>query len=177
MSFHSQFQQPSQPDFQPGTESTSKRQGFSKTIAVILIVLALALIGGGMLFAFVGVIQPYQQHAQATATAQTIASQATGTARTYANATAAVLATANANITATAITLQDSYIQATRGTPALNDALNVQNGNNWDVVRKVGTEVVHSKTTPIMLQRNNQITCTHVLPRLPASPISPIKCK
>jgi len=134
VSFHSQFQQPSQPD----TEPTSKQQGFSKTVAVFLIMLAFVLIVGGMLFAFVGLIQPYQQHVQATATAQTIASHATETARIHANATAAVLATANANAMATATAMQDNYIQATSGNPTLNDALNIQNGNNWDVVSNGG---------------------------------------
>jgi len=100
--------------------------------------LALVVIGGGMLFAFVGVIQPNQQHAQATATAQTIASQATETARTHANATAAVLATAKANTMATATALQEIYIQATRANPTLNDALSSQNGNNWDVISNSG---------------------------------------
>jgi hypothetical protein len=96
------------------------------------------LIVGGMLFAFVGVIKPYQQHMQATATAQTIASQATEIARTHASATAAVLATANANVTATATAFEDIYIQATSGKPALNDALSSQNGNNWDAVSNSG---------------------------------------
>jgi hypothetical protein len=138
VSFHSQFQQPSQPDLQPSTEPTSKRRGFSKTIAFFLVVLAFVLIVGGMLFAFMGVIQPYQQHVQATATAQTIASDSTETARIHANATAAVLATANANAMATATAMQDIYIQATNGNPTLNDALNRQNGNNWDMVSNTG---------------------------------------
>jgi hypothetical protein len=138
VSFNSQFQQPSQPDLQPGTEAKSKKQGISKRVAVLLVMLALALIGGGMLFAFVGVIQPNQQHAQATATAQTEASQATETARTHANATAAVLATANAYTMATASALQNTYIQATRANPTLNDALSSQNGNNWDVISNSG---------------------------------------
>ncbi len=76
MSFQSQFQQPSQPDLRSELEPKSKHQGFSKTVTVLLIMLALVLIGGGMLFAFAGVIQPYQRHVQDTATAQTYASQA-----------------------------------------------------------------------------------------------------
>ena len=138
MSFHSQFQQPPQPDLQRGTESKSKKQGISKTVAVLLVMLALVVIGGGMLFAFVGVIQPNQQHAQATATAQTEASQATETVQTHANATAAVLATANAYTMATATALKDIYIQATSSNPTLNDALSSQNGNNWDVISNSG---------------------------------------
>ena len=100
--------------------------------------LAFVLIVGGMLFAFVGVIQPYQQHVQSTATAQTIASHATETARIFANATAAVLATANANAMASATAMQEPYIQATGGNPALNDSLHNQNGNKWDVVSNNG---------------------------------------
>ncbi len=138
MSFHSQFKQLSQPDLEPGTGSKSKKQGISKRVAVLLVLLALVLIGGGMLFAFVGVIQPNQQHAQATATAQTMALQATETARTHANATAAVLATTNAYAMATASALQDTYIQATRGNPTLNDALSGRDGNNWDVISNSG---------------------------------------
>jgi hypothetical protein len=138
VSIHSQFQQPSQPDLQPGPGSTSKRQGLSKTSAVLLVVIACVLIIGGMLFAFVRVIEPYQEHVKATATAQTIAAQATEIARSHASATAAVLATANANVTATATALEDTYIQATGGKPALNDALSSQNGNNWDVVSNSG---------------------------------------
>lgn len=132
MSIHSQFQQPSQPDLQPGSGSTSK------TGVVLLVVLACVLIGGGVLVAFVGVIKPYQEHVQATATAQTLASQATEITRTHASATAAVLATANAHVTATTNALEDTYIQATGGRPALNDALSSQNGNNWDVVSNSG---------------------------------------
>jgi hypothetical protein len=138
VSIHSQFQQPSQSDLQPGTEPTSKQQRLSKTVAVILVLLALVLIGGGMLFAFVGVIEPHQQHVQATATAQTQASQATATARMHANATAAVQASASAYAMATTTTLQDTYIQATSGNPTLNNALSSQNGNNWDVVSNRG---------------------------------------
>jgi hypothetical protein len=138
VSFDSPFQQPSQSDLQAGTGPTSKRHGFSKPVIVGLVMLALALIGGGMLFAFAGIIQPYQKRLQATATAQTQALQATEVARTHAKATAAVLATASANEMATAIAMQELYIQATSGNPALNDSLHSQNGNKWDVVNTRG---------------------------------------
>ena len=100
--------------------------------------LALALIGGGVLFAFVGVIQPYQKRLQTTATAQTQALQATEVARTQAKATAAVLATASAYVEATATATQELYIQATSGNPTLNDSLQSQNSNKWDVVNNSG---------------------------------------
>ncbi len=138
MSFHSQFQQSSQPDLRQGTEPSPHHKGFSKTVIVGLVMLALVLIGGGILFAFVGIIQPYQKHVQATATAQTQALQATEVARTHAKATAAVLATASAYVEATATAMQELYIQATSGNPALNNSLHSQNGNNWDVVNNSG---------------------------------------
>ena len=138
MSENSQFQQPTQSDLQPGTQPTSKKQGFSKTVVALLIILAFVLIVGGMFFAFVGVIQPYQQHVQATATAQTQALQATETTRAHANATAAVLATASAYAMATVTSLQETYIQATNGSPTRNDTLSIQKGNNWDVVSNSG---------------------------------------
>lgn len=100
--------------------------------------LALALIGGGILFAFIGVVQPYQKHSQATATAQTQALQATELARTHAKATAAVLATASAYVMATATAMQELYIQATSGNPTLNDSLQRQNSSKWDVVNNSG---------------------------------------
>ena len=100
--------------------------------------LALVLIGGGILFAFVGVVQPYQERLQATATAQTQALQATEVARTHAKATAAVLATASAYVEATATAMQELYIQASSGNPTLNNSLHSQNGNKWDVVNNSG---------------------------------------
>ena len=137
--------------------------------------LALVLIGGGILFAFVGVVQPYQQRLQATATAQTQALQATEVARTHAKATAAVLATASAYVEATATAMQELYIQASSGNPTLNDSLYHQNGNKWDVVNNSDEGSCTFKTTPIMPKRFKQIICTRVLLQLPTSPISPIK--
>ncbi len=125
-------QQPSQQGPQPITGPKPKQQGISKGVVALLIALAVVLIGGGILFAFVGVIQPGQQHAQATATAQTKAVQATGTTLANANSTAAVLATATVHAIATTTALQGIYTQATSGNPTLNDPLKGQDGNNWD---------------------------------------------
>ncbi len=125
-------QQPSQPGSQPTTGPKPKKPGISKGLIALLVVLALVLIGGGILFAYVGVIQPGQQHAQATATAQAKSAQATGTAQANANATAAVLATATAQTVATATAIQGIYTQATSGNPTLNDPLSGQDGNNWN---------------------------------------------
>lgn len=124
--------QPSQPGFEPSTGPKPKKQGVSTGVIVLLIVLALLLIGGGVLFAYVGVIQPNQQHAQATATAQVKSAQATGTAQANANATSAVLATGTAQAEATTTALQSIYTQVTSGSPSLNDPLSGQDGNNWD---------------------------------------------
>jgi len=125
-------QQLSQPGFQPPIGPKLKQRGFSTGVTVLLVALVLLLIGGGVLFAYVGVIQPNQQHAQATATAQTKSAQATGTAQANANATAAVLTTATAQAVATTTAQQSVYTQATSGTPTLNDPLRGQDGNNWD---------------------------------------------
>jgi DnaJ C terminal domain len=125
--------QPSQPGFEPSTGPKPKKPGISTGVLVLLIVLVLLLIGGGVLFAYVGVIQPNQQHVQATATAQALNTQATGTAQANANATAAVQATGTAQAAATTTALQGIYTQVTSGNPALNDPLSGQDGNNWDV--------------------------------------------
>ncbi len=138
VSFHTGSQQPSQQGLQPTTEPKPKQQGISKEVVALLVALALVLIGGGILFAFVGVIQPNQQHAQATATAQTQAAQVTGTAQANANATAAVLATATVHAIATTTTLQGIYTQATSGNPTLNNPLSGQEGNYWNVVSTSG---------------------------------------
>lgn len=138
MSFHPQLQQPSQPGLRSGTVPALQHKGFSKSVTALLVMLALVLIVGGIFIAFVGVVQPHQEHVQATVTAQALASQATETAQTQVKATAAVLATASAYALATASALQDSYLQASSGKPALNDTLSRQNGNNWDVVSNSG---------------------------------------
>jgi hypothetical protein len=125
-------QQPSQPRFQPTTAPKPRKPGISKGLIALLVVLALLLIGGGILFAYVGVIQPNQRHDQATATAQTESARATGTAQANANATAAILATATSQTVATTTAIQAIYTQATSGNPVLNDPLSGQNGNNWN---------------------------------------------
>ena len=78
-------QQPSQPGLQPTTGPKPQKPGISKGLIALLVALAVLLIGGGILFAYVGVIQPNQQHAQATATAQTEFARATGTQGVHAS--------------------------------------------------------------------------------------------
>jgi hypothetical protein len=129
--------------------------------------LALALIGGGMLIAFVGVIQPYQKRLQVTATAQAQALQATEVAQTHAKATAAVLATASAYAIATTTAMQELYIQATSGNPALNDSLQRQNSNKWDVVNNSGEGSCSFKDNAYhaaALQADYQFACFATVP-------------
>src|SRR5215472_2198147 len=88
-------------------------RGFPAALALLLIILVLLLIvGGGLIYAFAvfrstpGITGP-----QATATA---------------------IAQAHAPDTATATSLQNIYIQATSGTPVLDDPLSHQDSYNWD---------------------------------------------
>ncbi len=122
-----------------------KKRGMSPTIIILLAVLVLILIIGSGLLYFVGVYQPQKMHADATATANTQLSstaqanaqatshaQATSTAQSQATAAAQASATANASATVTAY--QNLLSQATSGNPVLNDTLNAQSSNNWDVL-------------------------------------------
>jgi hypothetical protein len=121
-------------------------------VTILLIVLAIALIGGGLgLILFTATVQ-YRGalHAQATTSARltaqvrlaqdqaTAAVLSTANANIYASATAQSGATATAtaavdSATATATALGDVLRQATSGTAALDDPLsdNTRN-NNWD---------------------------------------------
>jgi len=118
-------------------------------MVILFIVLVLLIIGGSGLILYTAVIQPNQLHAQATATAQanvtgtaqanaTGTAQAAATATTEANATATAQAQATAHVQATATALQAIFNQATSGTPVLNDPLNQQDANNWEVDNKTG---------------------------------------
>ena len=110
---------------------------------VLIVALALLLVlGGGGLVYYTTVVQPSQMHAQATVTAQTMqtaqAAQATSTALSYVHATATTQAVATAQVVATATALNNIYIQATGGTPALNDALAQNSTSNWTVYANGG---------------------------------------
>jgi DnaJ C terminal domain len=130
---HSGSQQPTPPGLPPTKGQQSKQQGISKGVIALLLAVIVVLIGGGIFLTFVEVIQPNQQHMQATATAQIQASRAAVTAQANANATAAALATATAHTVATTTALQAIYTQATNANPTLIDPLRGQDGNNWDV--------------------------------------------
>ncbi|MFL5627656.1 MAG: hypothetical protein ACJ788_18925 [Ktedonobacteraceae bacterium] len=121
-----------------------RKSGLSRgmTIAIAAAVLLLILSGVGLIY-YSTVYRPAQLHMQATSTAQTILTQearataqanarATGTAIAIANATSTAQAVATANALATATALQNIYVTATRGTPALTDSLTRNSGSGWD---------------------------------------------
>jgi hypothetical protein len=121
-----------------------RKSGLSRgmTIAIAAAVLLLILSGVGLIY-YSTVYRPAQLHMQATSTAQTILTQearataqanarATGTAVAIANATSTAQAVATANAMATATALQNIYVTATRGTPALTDSLTRNSGSGWD---------------------------------------------
>ena len=139
-----------QPSLQPALPTAPvRRRRPSPLIIALAIVLALLLIGSGGLLVYATVIQPNQIHAQATATAvsqlastaqtqATANAQATSTTVALANATATVMAQGTQQANATATALQNIYTSATSGTPVLDDPLNQQDNNNWEVDSKNG---------------------------------------
>src|SRR6266567_6951842 len=106
---------PSPPASLQPPEYTRPRQhrGFPAGLALLLIILALLLIVGGGLIYAIAVLRSTQ-----------------GTAGVQATATA--IAHAHAPGTATATALQNIYMQATSGTPVLDDPLSHQDSHNWD---------------------------------------------
>ncbi|HLZ80655.1 MAG TPA: hypothetical protein VKP04_03425 [Ktedonobacteraceae bacterium] len=141
-------QQPQQPFYtptpQPPLRPQQTRRGLSRSMTILLIVLALLIMlsGFGLIY-YSTVYRPNQLHMQATATVQTLQTreahatatantQATGTAVAIANATGTAQAVATANVIATATALQNIYTTATNGSPVLNDTLGFNTGNNWD---------------------------------------------
>jgi hypothetical protein len=115
------------------------RRGLSTGMVILLTALAVFVVGGSVIILYATVIQPNHLRALTTATAvvkstATALSQARGTAQAGATATVQTLAVAQTNATATV--LQRIFSQATNGNPALNDSLNQQNNNNWEVDSK-----------------------------------------
>lgn len=111
-------------------------------MTILLIILALLVMASGIgLIYYSAVFHPDQLYAQATTTAQTAQAQAsatakawaTGTAQAYVNATATAQTVATTQAIATTTAFQNIYNQVTRGTPILNDPLNGNNINNWDL--------------------------------------------
>jgi len=124
-----------QPQSQQPQQGPQPGRGIAGWLVLLLIIVLALLIGGSGLIYYVAVYHPNQVRTQATATAQS----ATNTAQTRANATATAQAQAHVNATATAqaqaqataTALQTVYMQATSGTPVLNDSLASQSASNW----------------------------------------------
>ncbi|MDQ2715252.1 MAG: hypothetical protein M3Z08_10125 [Chloroflexota bacterium] len=142
---------PLKPAWPPAHETFQRRETLSTGSVILLSILAALLIAGSLGLFFYLTIAQYSAvlHTQyaATARAHTTAQaqlQATAnivaTTQTHINATATaqsnstVSATAQANlVTATASTLNNTLTQVTGGTPAFNDSLSDNTGNNhWD---------------------------------------------
>lgn len=141
----------------PPQQNFRRRQTFPVWVTILLVMLAIALIGGGLGLIFFTATLQYRGtlHAQATTMARateqvrkaqdlaTNAALSTADATIYASATAQSGATATAtaivdSATTTATAFGDVLTQATSGTAALDDPLSDNSGNNnWDQTNKV----------------------------------------
>lgn len=136
---YGQQQQPQlqyQPQYQQLQHSPQPGRGIAGWLVLLLIIILALLIGGSGLIYYVAVYHPGQVRIQATATAQ----RATNTAQAQVNATATAQVQAQVNATATtqaqaqatATAFQTVYMQATSGTPVLNDSLASNSASRWD---------------------------------------------
>src|SRR5258708_3975858 len=98
---------------------------------LILAVLLAVIVGGG------GVLVLLRPGARTSSPPSPTRTPAPPT-RTPAQATATAVAQVNAMATATVIARQNIYIDATQGTPSLNDPLSTQDSNKWDEDRGCG---------------------------------------
>src|SRR6266566_1092453 len=125
------------------------RRGQSTGMIMLLTALTVFVMGASVITLYFTVIRPTQLRAQTTAASVTKStatslSQARDTARAGAraqarmNATATVQTQAVAQTKVTATVLQHIFNQATSGNPVLNDSLNQQDNNNWEVDSKAG---------------------------------------
>jgi hypothetical protein len=143
--------QPAQayPQYQPPMGQAPARRRFSKGMLALLVVLILLIIGASGVIFYATAIQPAQQHAQATSTAQahststaqanaTSTAQVTATNQAKAQATNTAVAQATNQAKATVTALTSIYTQATSGTPAMNDPLVQQDTNQWELDNKTG---------------------------------------
>ena len=121
----------------------------STGMIMLLTALTVFVMGASVILLYFTVIQPNQLRAQTTAASVTKStatspSQARDTAQAGAiaqaqmNATATVQTQAVAQTKATATVLQHIFNQETSGNPVLNDSLNQQDNNNWEVDSKAG---------------------------------------
>jgi hypothetical protein len=147
------------PSWPPPPRVIRRRQGISPGMMVLFILLATALIGGGLGFIIYSATRQYHIHLAAEATAQSqstalanntalaktqVVAQATNSALAtvqagiLATATAQTAATATAGAigdmaTATVTSIENLLTNDTTGDPALNDDLtDNQGGNQWD---------------------------------------------
>lgn len=129
------------PPAESKTTADGRRPGIPRGTKLLLIGLALVLVIGSAGFLYIAIAkQRTINNAHATATVQAklagthAAATATSQAITTVIAAAQTQATATAiPATATATALQNIYIQATRGRPALNDPLGDNSkGYGWD---------------------------------------------
>lgn len=97
-------------------------------VLTILLICVLILLGSTI---YLGVIRPGQEHAAATATAQS----ATALARSHQTATAVARANATATVTALQNDPQAFYNYLTAQTPQVNDSLASQSASQWDETR------------------------------------------
>src|SRR2546423_1454726 len=124
------------------------RHGQPTGMIMLLTALTVFVMGASVIILYFTVIQPNQLRAQTTAASvvkstATSLSQARDTAQAGATAQAQMTATATvqtqgAQTKATATVLQHIFNQATSGNPVLNDSLNQQDNNNWEVDSKAG---------------------------------------
>jgi flagellar basal body-associated protein FliL len=157
------YPQPGQAGPQPYSPQPPRKRRVSPAIITLIIILVLLLLAGSALIYYVGVYQPKVQHDQATATAQaqltamanaqnvqasaTANANASATANANATVTAQAQATANAQTTvnaqasATAAALQSILTNAMKGPLVLNDQLNAQSNNGWDVLLPANSSV------------------------------------
>lgn len=133
-----------QPGQAPAAPPQMARGRETNRLLLLYVALALIALASGLgLILYSAVIHPAQLHQQATATALAQANAAasataqanaaaSATAQANANATATAAAQATADAQATATALQNIYLSATSGAPALNDSM-AYNARGWDV--------------------------------------------
>lgn len=129
-------------NYQPQPPQQRKRTRRSPLMIALVLVVILLIVSAAGLLGYAQIVRPAQLRAQATATAQTIATNdahASATANAQATATenAQLTATAVANVTATAqaqatvAANQAVLTQATGGTPTISESLAQNSNSNW----------------------------------------------
>lgn len=112
-------------------------RGQSTGMIMLLTALTVFVMGASVIILYFTVIQPNRLRAQTTA-ASVAKSTATSLSQARGTAQAGATAQAVAQTKATATVLQRIFNQATSGNPVLNDSLNQQDNNNWEVDSKAG---------------------------------------